>query len=156
MYGPYGGAFADSGLFPYILTCMGRMVEHLQTLVYFLIYRHVWAVRWSICSYSLISLYIDMYGPYGGAFADSGLFPYILTCMGRMVEHLQTLVYFLIYRHVWAVWWSICSYSLISLCIDMYGPYGGAFADSCLFPYILTCLGRMVEHLQTLVYFLIY
>ena len=83
MFGPYGGAFADSGLFPYILTGMGRMVE--------------WAVWWSICRIWFISLYIDMYGPYGGAFADSGLFPYILTCMGRTVEHLQTLVYFLIY-----------------------------------------------------------
>ena len=77
MYGPYGGAFADSGLFPYIL--------------------NVWAVWWSICRLWFISLYIDMYGPYGGAFADSGLFPYILTCMGRMVEHLQLFTYFLIY-----------------------------------------------------------
>ena len=94
MYGPYGGAFADSGLFPYILTCM---VEHLQLFTYFLIYLHVWAVRWSICSNLLISLYIDLYGPYGGAFADSGLFPHILTCMGRMVEHLQLFTYFLIY-----------------------------------------------------------
>ena len=49
MYGPYGGAFAESGLFPF---------------------------------------YIDMYRPYGGAFAESGLFP---------------------------------------IYIDMYGPYGGTF-----------------------------
>ena len=97
MYGPYGGAFADSGLFPYILTCMGRTVEHLQLFTYFLMYLHVWAVWWSICRLWFISLYIDMYGPYGGAFADCGLFPYVLTCMGRTVEQLQTLVYFLIY-----------------------------------------------------------
>ena len=74
-----------------------------QYLICFVVYYvpgkdiNVWATRWNNCSYLLISLYIDMYGPYGGAFADSGLFPYILTCMGRMVEHLQTLVYFLIY-----------------------------------------------------------
>ena len=68
----------------------------------------------------------------GGAFAAIYLFPYI---------------------YVWAVWWSICRLGFISLYIDMYGPYGGAFAAIYLFPYILT---YMVEHLQTLVYFLIY
>ena len=81
MYGPYGGAFADSGLFPYILTCMGRTVEHLQNLVYI----------------SAISLYVDMYVLYGGSFADSGLFRYLLACMGRTVEQLQPFTYFLIY-----------------------------------------------------------
>ena len=94
-----------------------------------------------------------MYGPYGGAFAAIYLFPFVLACT---VEQLQTLVYFLIYCHVWAVWWSICRLWFISLYIDMYGPYGGAFAAIYLFPYILTCMGRTVEHLQTLVYFLIY